>query len=116
MGPLSDAIMIDCMRRERWICATAQSHASKKGRRHSSTDNGFQRLAQRLAAWLVGYVPANGRFRQLGVLPTIGQLPARAARVVAVVPLGPPVVPTPASLVACWDLRLLAAQPRAGRA
>ena len=72
-----------------------------------------QGLPRVLAPWN----PLRAGFRQLGVLPTIGQLPARAARVVAVVPLGPPVVPTPgASLVACWDLRLLAAQPRAGRA
>ena len=34
-------------------------------------DNGFQRLAQRLVAWLVGYVPANGPTVRWGQAPQL---------------------------------------------
>ena len=51
--------MKDLMRRVA-ICSTAQSYATLKGTVPLNGHNGYQPPAQRLAAWLVGYVPANG--------------------------------------------------------
>ena len=74
MSPLSDALMID-MRRDGLWRATAQSYHAIKGTVVLNGHNGYQPPAQRLAAWLVGYVPANGPTVRWGQAPRVGICP-----------------------------------------